>query len=78
MPCLSCSTFHPTSSFPSQVKDWAGGQASDIGELKVVPGSLGTGFSTAGGSKGAAPAAVDTAVPFFQQLGEHAQYLEVR
>jgi hypothetical protein len=57
------------------VKDWANGEAGDIGELQVVSGSVGTGYST--GSDTAA-AAADASQPFFQQLGQHAQYLEVR
>lgn len=60
---------------PLQVKDWANGEAGDIGELQVVSGSVGTGYST--GSDGTA-AAADASVPFYQQLGQHAQYLEVR
>lgn len=65
---------------PLQVKDWANGQAADIGELRVVPGSVGTGYAT--GSIGAAATAAaaataESAAPFYQQLAQHAQYLEV-
>jgi hypothetical protein len=59
----------------AQVKDWANGQAADIGELQVVAGSAGTGYSTGNGSSAAA---ADSTTPFYQQLGQHAQYLEVR
>jgi hypothetical protein len=57
-----------------QVKDWANGEAGDIGELQVVSGSVGTGYTTGSDS---ATAAADASVPFYQQLGQHAQYLEV-
>lgn len=68
----------PHSNIPvlsAQVKDWANGQAADIGELQVVAGSVGTGYST--GSSSTTAAAADAATPFYQQLGQHAQYLEV-
>lgn len=57
-----------------QVKDWANGEAADIGELQVVAGSQGTGYSTGAGGA----AAADMTAPFYQQLAQHAQYLEVR
>jgi hypothetical protein len=73
--CLSC----------LQVKDWANGQAGDIGELAMVPGTLSTGFtagssspSAAASAAAAAAAAAEDSGPFWQQLAQHAQYLEVR
>jgi hypothetical protein len=67
-----------------QVKDWANGQAGDIGELAMVPGTLSTGFTAGTSSPGAAASAAAAAAaaedsgPFWQQLAQHAQYLEVR
>jgi hypothetical protein len=70
-----------------QVKDWANGNAADIGELQVLPDSYATAYtagpgssssssnSTAGGNSSAAAAAAEG--PFYQQLARHAQYLEV-
>jgi hypothetical protein len=82
---LSHTHTHTHTRARTQVRDWANGQADDIGELQVVPGTLGTGYDTAaalagarGGSAGAAAAAAQDAAPFYQQLGQHAQYLEVR
>ncbi|WIA28454.1 hypothetical protein OEZ86_010998 [Tetradesmus obliquus] len=67
-----------------QVKDWADGNAADLGELQVLPdsyataytaaGSSGSSSSTAGGSNAATAAAAEG--PFYQQLARHAQYLE--
>lgn len=62
-----------------QVKDWANGEAGDIGELQVVPDSYNAAYAiapgTSGDSSGAAAAAGGG--PFYQQLARHAQYLEV-
>ncbi|WIA08391.1 hypothetical protein OEZ85_007830 [Tetradesmus obliquus] len=70
-----------------QVKDWADGNAADLGELQVLPDSYATAYtapgssgssssssSAAGGSSAAAAAAAEG--PFYQQLARHAQYLE--
>eukprot|EP00775_Hariotina_reticulata_P012087 gene12087-12227_t len=56
-----------TAKTPQQVKDWANGEAADIGDLQVVSGSsLASAYSEAGAGG-----------PFFAALAKHAAYLEL-
>jgi hypothetical protein len=50
------------------VKDWANGEAADVGDLQVVSGSSLAGAYSEAGVEG----------PFFAALAKHAAYLEVR